>query len=264
MNKKVTKIIGVIPARYASTRFPGKPLADICGKPMIWWVYQQAKKVKELTEVYVATEDQRIIDIVEGFGGKAILTSKKCLTGTDRVAEVSEKIEANLYVVMQGDEPLMESENITIAINAMLNQPEVSCVTLKSAFVNPVDVVNTSTPKIVCDTNGFALLISRSPIPYPHLSINFEYYKPLGIYVFERKTLQKFKSLSKGFLESTEESELLRLIERGEKIFVEQVVSNSIAVDTEKDLERVREHINNTFTNGGGTPLVYNSNRAVA
>jgi 3-deoxy-manno-octulosonate cytidylyltransferase (CMP-KDO synthetase) len=234
------KIIGVIPARYHSTRFPGKPLADICGKPMLWWVYQQAKKVVELEEVYVATDDTRILAAVETFGGKAVMTSDKHLTGSDRVAEVAEMFKADLYVVIQGDEPLIEPKNISIAIQAMKKNDIASCVILKTQFKNPVDVVNATTPKVVCDSKGFALLISRSPIPYPHGTLDFNYYKPLGTYIFTQDALRIYKNVQKGPIELAEDSEILRLIERGERVFVQEVRSETMAVDTKKDLERVR------------------------
>lgn len=237
------KIYGIIPARYESSRLLGKPLADICGKPMIWWVYQRAKKVPELDEVYIATDDERVIAAVDGFGGKAIMTSDKHPTGSDRSSEVVEDLDADLYVVIQGDEPLIEPKNISCAIQAKLKHNDASCTILKSPFKNPVDVVNSTTPKIVCDVNGFALLITRSPVPYPHRSLDFCYYKPLGIYVFSQDTLKVFKQLKRGFLESAEDSEILRLIEHGYKVYVQEVKSQSIAVDTEKDLKRVRELI---------------------
>jgi 3-deoxy-manno-octulosonate cytidylyltransferase (CMP-KDO synthetase) len=237
------KIIGVIPARYQSSRFPGKPLADICGKPMLWWVYQQAQKVEELDEVYVATDDTRILTAVEAFGGNAVMTSDKHLTGSDRVAEVAEMFAADLYVSIQGDEPLIEPKNISIAIQAMKNNAIASGVILKTQLKNPVDVVNATTAKVVCDSKGFALLVSRSPIPYPQGTLDFNYYKTLGIYIYTKDALRIYKNIQKGSIELAEDAEIMRLIEYGERVFVQEVQSETIGVDSKKDLERVKSLI---------------------
>jgi 3-deoxy-manno-octulosonate cytidylyltransferase (CMP-KDO synthetase) len=238
------KIIGVIPARYASSRFPGKPLVDICGKPMIWWVFQQAKKVIELSEVYVATDDKRIEDACIGYNIPVIMTSQSCRNGTERIAEAASKLPADIYVNIQGDEPILEPSVIQTAVNIMLNDGSVKCATLKMKLEHPVDVVNGTVAKVVNDMNGNVLFISRSPIPYPKASVNYNYYKHIGLYVYNSDIINTYRDMPIGELEKAEDNEILRLLENGIKIQVKEVVSNSIAVDTEKDLERVCEYIN--------------------
>lgn len=241
------KIIGVIPARYESTRLPGKPLADICGKPMIWWTYNQAIKVSRLDEVFVATDDLRIEEICNQYDIPMIMTSSLHATGTDRLCEVANKIYADIYITIQGDEPLLEPDTIEKVIDVILSEPQIPCATLKTPYVNPVDVVNNTTPKVVCDLNGDILLFSRSPIPYPKSSLDYTYYKPIGVYAFKRDILLQYGHLKRGVIESIEDIELLRLVENGVKIRVGVVESNTIAVDTPKDLERIRR-----FLRGGG------------
>lgn len=239
------KILGVIPARFGSSRLEGKPLMDICGKPMVWWVYQQAQKVSQLSEVLVATDDERIQSVCNSFSIPSILTSKDCENGTERVAEVARKIKADMYVTIQGDEPLIEPQTIEALIRLMISNSDVQCATLKTKFVNPVDVVNATTPKVVTDNENNIVLISRSPIPYPKAALEFDYYKPLGVYAFRSEAISKYTSLKKGLLEKAEEIELLRFIENGMPIKIGEVVSSSIAVDTMKDLQRVRKIIDN-------------------
>lgn len=262
------KIIGVIPARYASSRLPGKPLADICGKPMIWWVYQQAKKVERLDEVYVATDDTRIEDVCKRYDIPVIMTSRSHRNGTERLAEVAQKIKADYYVTIQGDEPLLEPTTIEAVLGLILSNGNIPCATLKTPFHDPVDVVNGTTPKVVVDVNNDILLFSRAPIPYPKAAIGYTYYKPIGVYAFKRETLLYYDTLEMGNIERIEEIELLRLVENGVKIRVGLVESETVAVDTEKDLERVRKVIQmkesgtkqNRMTvknpSGGGTSVV--------
>lgn len=242
------KILGIIPSRYLSSRLPGKPLKDICGKPMVWWVYQKALEVRGLTDAIVATDDNRIIEVCNSLNMKCILTSSTCPTGTDRVAEVAKKLNADLYITIQGDEPLIEPPIVDLLIDLMVKDESIRCATLKTVYKNPVDVVNGTTPKVVNDNEGNILLFSRSPIPYPKASLDFKYYKPLGVYAFRPEVLSKYASLSRGEIEKIEDIELLRLIENGIKIRVIQVDSNSIAVDTEKDLYKVRCIIKQTST----------------
>ncbi len=239
------KILGVIPSRYESSRLPGKPLKDICGKPMVWWVYQLAKKVPGLTDVIVATDDERIINACSEYGIPTIMTSCQCPTGTDRVAEVASKISADIYVTIQGDEPLLEPLVVQEVINIMTSDSSVCCATLKTTFKNPVDVVNGTTPKVVCDSNNDIMLFSRAPIPYPKASLEYKYYKPMGVYAFKPEILKLYVSLERGNIEKIEDIELLRLLENGIKIRIKEVESETVAVDTEKDLNRVRKLISN-------------------
>lgn len=239
------KIIGVIPARYESSRFEGKPLADICGKPMIWWVYQQCRKVDLLEEVYVATDDERIYIKCEELGIQAIMTSKEHKTGTDRVGEVAERIQADLYVNIQGDEPMIEPETIQKAIEPFLTNPCLQITNLMTKIDNPVDVVNFTIPKVITNREGIGIYLSRATAPYPKGSICYDYYKQVCVYGFKPEALRFFseygKKYGKAKAEEIEDIEILRFIENGYKVQYIEVDSRSVAVDTQKDLEKVRE-----------------------
>lgn len=236
------KIVGIIPSRYNSSRFPGKPLADILGYPMIYRVYQQAIKVKELDEIYVATDDSRIEDVCKSYNIPVIMTSTNHTNGTERLCEASKSVEADIYVTIQGDEPLLEPKTISKAIETLISsEEEVGCATLKIPHSNPVDVINSTTPKVVNDLKNNVLLFTRSPIPYPKGALNYVIWKPIGVYAFRKNTLLKYNKLEKGPIEKAEEIELLRFLENGIKIKTGIVNSETIAVDTPKDLERVIE-----------------------
>ena len=238
------KIIGVIPARYASSRFPGKPLADICGKPMIWWVYQQCKKVDDFDEVYIATDDQRIMDAAEKYGMKAIMTSDKHKTGTDRIGEVAEKIPADLYVNIQGDEPMIEPETIRKAITPFYDNPSLEITNLMTKIHDPVDVVNFTVPKVIVNNDNVGVYLTRSTAPYPKGSIDYSYYKQVCVYGFKPDTLKFYcdygKKYGKARVEAIEDIEILRFIENGYKVQYVEVDSCTVAVDTQNDLEKVR------------------------
>lgn len=237
------KIVAVIPARYKSSRFPGKPLADICGKPMIWWVYNEAKKVKEYERVIVATEDQRIVEVCDELGMEVVLTADTHPTGTDRVAEVAQNIFADLYVIIMGDEPLIMAEDEQALIAFMREVPDADAVMLVEKFINPVDVVNTTTIKLAINKDHELLFMSRSPIPYPKASLDFSYYKNIGCYALRKEALDFFLRTEVGCIEKAEEIELLRLLEHRKKVLTVLVDSTSMAVDSPKDLQRVRKVI---------------------
>lgn len=237
------KIIGVIPARYASTRFEGKPLADICGKPMIWWVYNQAKKVKELEEVYVATDDERIEKVCKDYDMNVIMTSSNHKTGTDRLSEVAKKINADLYINIQGDEPLIEPENIKKAITPFLKYKDLQVSNLMTIIKDPIEVINNTVPKVLTNKNNEGIFLTRSPCPSPKGSINFNYYKQVCVYGFKKNALDLFSKLERGRLEKIEDIEILRFIEYGIKVQFVEVDSDTMAVDTPKDLEKVVEYI---------------------
>ena len=241
------KIVAVIPARYKSTRFPGKPLADICGKPMIWWVYQQAKKVEDFNEVYVATDSTEIEDVCKKFDMNCIITSPDHPTGTDRVGEVAEKVSADLYVNIQGDEPLIEPETIQAAIKPFYSDPSLQISNLITKIKNPVDTVNATVPKVLTNKDGIGIYLTRAFAPYPKGSIEFDYFKQVCVYGFRPQALKFFcdygKKNGKARLEKIEDIEILRFIENGYKVKFIEVNSDSIAVDTPKDLERVRKFI---------------------
>lgn len=240
------KIVGVIPARYKSSRFPGKPLADICGKPMIYWVHDRARQVERFDEIYVATEDERIVECCEGFGISSILTSPEHKNGTERVSELSKYIDADIYITIQGDEPLTEPHNINKIIDLMTLDESILCATLKTPYTNPVDVINGTTPKVVSNLMEDVMLFTRSPVPYPKSSIDYTIYKPIGIYGFRKKALELYPKLTIGPIEKAEDIELLRFIENGYKVRIINTESDTVAVDTPKDLERIRMMIDKT------------------
>jgi len=237
---KKLKILGVIPARYASSRFPGKPLADICGKPMIWWVYKQAKKSKLLTSVIIATEDDRITEVCEKLKIPYIMTSKTHPTGTDRVAETATKIPADIYVNIQGDEPLIDPKVIDAAIKPMISDPSIQVVHLMSEITKMHELVSTTVPNAVVNHNNEAIFFSRFPVPYPRNPVS-KYFKIVAVYGFRPKALKKFASLPKGLLEHNEEIESLRFIENKIPVKMIEVKSDNIAVDTQSDLKLVQE-----------------------
>jgi 3-deoxy-manno-octulosonate cytidylyltransferase (CMP-KDO synthetase) len=243
------KIVGVIPARYASTRFPGKPLADICGKPMIWWVYNSASKVSELDEVYVATDSEKIAEVCKQYDMKYVMTSETCPTGTDRVAEVAEKVDADIYVNIQGDEPLIKPETIAKTLIPYKNNENPFATVLITKFKNPIDVVNPTEQRVIFDNNSNVIYITRAVVPYPYHNLDFCYYKQVCIYAFTKEALSFFSGTEMGKLEKTESIELLRFIENDKKIKCVEVESDNIAVDTEKDLERIRKILENGNTN---------------
>lgn len=238
------KIIGVIPARYKSSRFPGKPLADICGKPMVWWVYQQCKKVEDFDAVYVATDSQKIFDACSELGIEVVMTSDSHKTGTDRIGEVARIFPADLIVNIQGDEPLLEPATIKAAIMPFYANPELQVSNLMTKIKNPVDVVNFTVPKVITNKDGIGVYLTRSMAPYPKGSINYDYYKQVCVYGFRPEALQFYCDYGikhgKAKVERIEDIEILRFIENGYKVQYIEVDSESVAVDTPNDLEKVK------------------------
>lgn len=237
------KIVAVIPARYQSSRFPGKPLMDICGKPMVWWVYNEAKKVEAYDDVIVATESQIIIDECQKYGMKAMLTSDKHPTGTDRVAEVAQSIDADLYVIIMGDEPLIQAEEQRRLIEVIDHTPKADAIMLTEPFRDPVDVVNTSTIKLAINDEGYLIFMSRMAIPYPKDAIGYVYYKNMGCYALRKEALDYFLATKPGNIEQAEGIELLRLLENHKWVMTVKTDATSMSVDTPKDLERIRNVI---------------------
>lgn len=238
------KVIGVIPARYKSSRFPGKPLADICGKPMIWWVYQQCKKVDDFNGVYVATDDRKIFSICESLGIDVLMTSEAHKTGTDRIGEVAEKISADLIVNIQGDEPLLEPGTIRAAIEPFYTNPALQISNLMTKIKDPVDAVNPTIPKVITNKEGIGVYLTRALAPYPKGSLDFAYYKQVCVYGFRPEALKFYceygMKYGKAKVEAVEDIEILRFIENGYKVQYIAVDSETIAVDTPNDLEKVR------------------------
>lgn len=233
------KIVGVIPARYKSSRFPGKPLAEIRGKPMIWWVYQQAKKVPEFSEIYVATDDKRIFNVCREYKLDVVMTSEDHATGSDRVAEVAELIDGDIYINIQGDEPLIEPEAIQCVIQCLIDNPSIDAVVPSSKITTGSDIISNTVSKVAFNQDGDVIYISRSPIPSPKGKIGYDIYKGLGMYGYTKSALKFFKTTERGVLEETEDIEILRLIENHKIVKTITLNTNSIGVDTPLDLERV-------------------------
>ena len=239
------KIVAVIPARYKSTRFPGKPLVDINGKPMVWWVYNEAKKVKAFDEVIVATESDIVKEKCEELNIRCMMTKDCHPTGTDRVAEVAQKINADIYCIIMGDEPMIRAEDEEVLIEKIKNAPDADAIMLTEKFADPVDVVNTTTIKLAIIDQGYLVFMSRMAIPYPKETLGYPYYKNIGCYAIRKDTLDFYLMTKPGFCERAEGIELLRLLENHKKVMTYTVESTSMAVDTPKDLERVRHYLVN-------------------
>lgn len=233
-------IIAVIPARYKSSRFPGKPLADIHGKPMIWWVYTQAKKVEEISRVIVATDDERIFSACTKLGMDVVMTADTHPTGTDRVCEIADLISADVYVNVQGDEPMLDPETIRAAIRPFLENQDVLATNLMARIHDISEAIDVNVPKVVVNSKSEGVYLSRLPIPYPKGADSKGYYRQVCVYGFSRTALQVYKENPKEIVESIEDIEILRLIERGVPVKFIEVNSGTVAVDTMKDLEKVR------------------------
>ncbi len=235
------KILAVIPARYDSTRFPGKPLADINGKPMIQHVYERVKESKLVDKVLVATDDERISDAVKFFGGKVVMTSKKHESGTDRICEVINSIKCDIVVNVQGDEPGINPKDIDKAIKPLLKDKKINISTLAIRIANGIDLKDENKVKVVFDKNNFALYFSRNYIPFDRDHINNvqkdNFYKHIGLYVYRRKFLLDLKKLKPSALEKLEKLEQLRFLDNGEKIKVIITDRESLSIDTPSDLK---------------------------
>lgn len=233
-------IIAVIPSRYASTRLPGKPLVDICGKPMVQHVYERVRQVSLFDEVLVATDDERIVRAVTAFGGNACMTSPDCPSGSDRLIEVASSHPADIYVNVQGDEPLVEPSSIERLARVMLENPDLQMGTLCYP-VSEQQAQNPNLVKVVRAHNGNALYFSRSPIPFPRSGgIAPSYFGHLGMYAYRREFLMNFGNLPWSSLENTEKLEQLRVLQAGIAIRVLEVEPFGPGVDTPEDLEEVR------------------------
>lgn len=238
--------IGIIPARYASSRFPGKPLADILGKPMIQWVYERACRAKFIDKLIVATDDQRIFDAVTNFNGNAVMTSLTAENGTERVAEVTQNLDAKLIVNIQGDEPLIETDIIDQLVILMQENPTAPVGTLVKKIEDAENLINPNIPKVVIDKDFYALYFSRSIIPFHRDRAdqrkwirNENYYQHIGLYIYRREFLLKFVQLPMSNLERIERLEQLRILENGYKIKVALTETESIGVDIPSDIDRL-------------------------
>jgi len=242
-NRSKVKVVGMIPARFAATRMPGKPLASILGKPMIQRVYDQSCMATRLDEVWVATDDQRICKAVEGFGGKAVLTLPDCASGTDRLAEAAAKVDGDIFVNVQGDQPFIDPRMIDEAVQPLLDDPSLPISTLVHPIHQQEDLDDPGVVKAVLDLAGNGLYFSRSLIPAPHNDLDHPVYEHVGLYVYRRDFLLKLASLPQTILERVEGLEQLRVIEHGYRLrcIVTACKDNQLSgfsIDTPADIKR--------------------------
>jgi len=246
------RAIGIIPARYGSTRLPGKPLVLLGGKPLVYWVWKQAGRAKSLSEVLVATDDSRIKRAVEKFGGKAVLTSVSFASGSDRVAAVARNLNYDIVVNIQGDEPLVSPAAIDRLVLALKNDKNVQVATLISPIQDKSELSNPNVVKVVFDKDNWALYFSRQPVPFsaPNGKGCFRpdnlgnYHSHIGIYAFRKDFLLKFVDLNPSRLEKLEKLEQLRILENGYPIKVVKTKTKSVSVDTPEDVRKVEMILN--------------------
>ncbi|MFQ5904059.1 MAG: 3-deoxy-manno-octulosonate cytidylyltransferase [Candidatus Binatia bacterium] len=252
--------VAIIPVRYGSTRFPGKPLATIGGKPMVQHVYESASKARDLDRVLVATDDRRILETVKNFGGEAVLTSKNHVSGTDRLAEVAKKIKAEWVVNVQGDLPFVRPQTISRTLRPLCRDRSIFMGTARTPIYQEEEWVSPNVVKVVTDAKGFALYFSRAPIPHirehagsairtrlsPHMQEGTILgYRHVGVYAYRRDFLLKFSRLRPTSLEQTEGLEQLRALAHGYRIRVMDVDDPSMEVDTPEDLQKAEEYLKN-------------------
>jgi 3-deoxy-manno-octulosonate cytidylyltransferase (CMP-KDO synthetase) len=246
-------VVAIIPARYGSTRLPGKPLAIIGGKPMIQRVYENAAKARVLDRVIVATDDRRVEAVVRQFGGEVMMTSKRHRSGTDRLAEVARNLSADCLVNVQGDLPFIQSDTISRAVIPLRRTRSIVMTTVCSPIYDETEWRDPNVVKVIKDAQGFALYFSRAPIPYPRNADSngsrsrgmkkLWGFRHLGLYVYRREFLLKFARLRPTKLERRESLEQLRALYYGYRIFVADVDDHSVEVDTPADLSRARRHL---------------------
>ena len=238
------KVVVVIPARYGSTRLPGKPLVSLNGQPMVQRVYARAKLARRVDRVIVATDDDRILQAVVSFGGEARMTRPDHRTGTERVAEVAAHVEGEIFVNVQGDEPLLDPAAVDTAVTALLEEPEAAVATVATAIKVPGDIMDPNVVKVVLDFDDNALYFSRAPVPWVRDTggtIQVRHLKHLGLYVFQREALLEYPTLPQGELERIEQLEQLRWVENGTKIRVAEVAHDAVSVDVPADIARVEK-----------------------
>lgn len=236
------KVIGVIPARWASVRFEGKVLADINGKPMIQHVWERAKQSSLLDDVYIACDDDRVFDAAQDFGARAVMTSVDHPSGTDRIAEACQHSDADVIVNIQGDEPLIDPGVIDSLVKVMIDDASCSMATVIKRITDKADISNPNVVKVVIDQKGWALYFSRAVIPFDRENKDFEsvtYFKHLGLYAYKKDFLSTLTALPESCLERIEKLEQLRVLEAGYKIKTVETTNDSVSVDTEEDLNHV-------------------------
>jgi 3-deoxy-manno-octulosonate cytidylyltransferase (CMP-KDO synthetase) len=239
-----SKVVVVIPARYGSTRLPGKPLVSLNGQPMVQRVYARAKLARRVDRVIVATDDERIVQAVTSFGGEARMTRTDHRTGTERVAEVAAHVKGEIFVNVQGDEPLLDPAAVDSAVAALLEEPEAAVATVATPIKTPGDIMDPNVVKVVLDFDDNALYFSRAPIPWVRDTggtIQVRHLKHLGLYAFQREALLEYPTLPQGELERIEQLEQLRWMENGTKIRVAEVAHDAVSVDAPEDVDRVEK-----------------------
>ena len=243
--EKPSRILAVVPARYASTRFPGKIIAPLAGKPLVLHTYERAREAALVDEALIATDAQEVVDALAPFGVAPVMTRADHASGTDRIAEVVAGIDADIVVNVQGDEPVIDPAVIDATIRPLIEQPDVVMSTARCLITRPEDINNPNAVKVVCDARGHALYFSRSPIPYirdaaDHAAAATCYWVHIGLYAYRRDFLIEYARMPQTPLEKLEKLEQLRVLENGYKLAVVDTEYESIGVDTPADLERVR------------------------
>jgi 3-deoxy-manno-octulosonate cytidylyltransferase (CMP-KDO synthetase) len=245
----MSRTVGIIPARYGSTRLPGKPLVSILGQPMIFWVWDQARRAKNLDRVVVATDDNRVKKAVEKFGGEAVITSPKHTSGSDRVAEVARSITCDIVVNIQGDEPLISPSSLDRLVDSLLSEKDVNMATLVTPIQNRAKISDLNVVKAVFDKDNNALYFSRFLQPYTNSSVSksdyvsglSSYYAHIGVYAYRKSFLLKFTGWKPGNLEKLEKLEQLRVLENGYHIKIVKTVDNTHHVDRAEDIREVEK-----------------------
>jgi 3-deoxy-manno-octulosonate cytidylyltransferase (CMP-KDO synthetase) len=240
------KAIGVIPARFASTRFPGKVLALIQGKPMIEHVWNRAKGCRELNDLLIACDDEKVLKTAQGFGAKAVMTRPEHPSGSDRIAEAVDRLDFDIVVNIQGDEPFIESRVIDGLVTALKTDAKASMATVIKEIKDDADIKNPNVVKVVIDKNQYALYFSRAPIPYDRNATRqpgTKYFKHLGLYAYRKDFLMAYKDWPKSKLEETEQLEQLRVLEAGHKIKTIETDVETLAVDTPEDLAKIERFV---------------------
>lgn len=255
---KPSRVVGVIPARYASQRLPSKPLLDLLGKPMVQRVYEQAMKARLLSQVIVATDDERIANVVRGFGGNVIITPPEIKSGSDRVAAVAVRNDGDIFLNIQGDEPLIAPQMIDQAAEILIDDPTALVGTLAKRIDSPEELLNPGIVKVVVDKNSNALYFSRSIIPFVRDEAETSkwlarrtFYKHIGLYVFRKEFLLGLAKMPESGLEQSEKLEQLRILENGFKIKVGFTEFDSIPIDTQADADRVVKMLKSQLNSNG-------------
>lgn len=247
------KLVGIIPARYESTRFPGKPLVDICGKPMLWWVYNSVKSIDIFSDVFCAIDDKRIQEVCEKLNMKYVMTRNDHPDHISRIQEVSDKVEADYYICINGDEPLITKDCILPVVPSDKSLEPYFGGTMRN-LTDPAEVIDPANIKLVISNTEKCIYMSRIPVPYPKGTLSIVYKKYVGVECFNKKALDFFVSTAMGIVEKAEDIDHLRFLENGIELKFSLVESDSISVDTPKDLDFVREKMKerlNTFTHLG-------------